>query len=693
MANSADLIFEIGTEELPPKALKTLAEALKLEFLAGLGKAELAHGAVELFATPRRLALLIRECSLRQPDRQTERRGPTVQSAFDKNGSPSKAAEGFARSCGVNLSELMIVQTDKGGCIAFVLQERGKNASELLPGIAETALIRLPIPKRMRWGSSDIEFVRPVQWLLFLHGSEIVSCTLLGAIAGNITHGHRFHHPEPIVIQSPCDYARLLLQSGHVIPSFDSRKETIKKLVERSAETLGGFADLDEDLLDEVTALNEWPVPILGSFESRFLDVPNEALVLTMKQNQKYFPLFDGERKLMNHFITIANIDSPRPELIKEGNERVVRPRLTDAMFFWHQDGKSRLEDRLESLKHLVFQKHLGSMYDKSVRVSSLASFIAAHIDADPQLAGRAGLLSRCDLMTEMVYEFPEMQGIMGRYQAGRDGESHLLAHAMDEFYMPRFSGDQLPTSGIGIAISIADRVDTLIGIFGIGLKPSGDKDPFALRRAALGVLRIILEHKLDIDLLILLQQADAGFNAAFNSDGLISLVYDFMVERLRGIYLEKGFSPDLFESVSALRLSSPSDFDARLRAVASFQNLDEAGSLAAANKRIRNILRKAGISHSLSIDISLFQEPAESALYQQLASLKTLIAPLLMKREYESVLKELSALRSAIDLFFDKVMVMADQLDIRMNRLALLQDVSTQFLKVADISCLQAQN
>ncbi|MBU0499700.1 MAG: glycine--tRNA ligase subunit beta [Gammaproteobacteria bacterium] len=692
MADSADLLFEIGTEELPPKALKGLAEALLREFLAGLGRADLTHGFAEYFATPRRLAIMIKDCSFQQPDRKVEKRGPSIKAAFDSLGKPSKPAEGFARSCGVNVQDLIQVQTDKGDCLAFVYIEQGRKAVTLLPGIAESALAKLPIPKRMRWGSSEVQFVRPVHWLLFLHGSEVIPCTLLDAHASNFTYGHRFHHPDAILIASPGEYAEALRLKGHVIPRLDERIDRIRDLVVQAAESLGGRADLDADLLDEVAALNEWPVPIVGSFEPRFLEVPHEALVLTMKLNQKYFPIFDAKGMLMNHFITIANIDSPYPELIKEGNERVVRPRLSDAMFFWQRDGRKRLEDHIESLKQVVFQKQLGSMYDKSLRVSCLAAFIADHINADAKLAERAALLSRCDLMTEMVLEFPEMQGIMGRYMAMGDGEPPQIIDALAEFYLPRFSGDRLPLSLVGIAVSLADKIDTLVGIFSLGLKPSGDKDPYALRRAALGILRIILENQIDINLIQLLSQAEMGLAKIVRAEAVTALVYDFMMDRLKGIYLERGFSADICESVLTLRPSNPNDVEYRMTAVASFRKLVEADALTAANKRIRNILRKAEIKDALKVDAALFREDAEIQLYHRLRAIKSTVSPLLQQGNYSSVLKELSRLRDAVDHFFDEVMVMAEAPAIRNNRLALLQDIYRQFLKVADISCLQGQ-
>jgi len=495
MVEQADLLFELGTEELPPTALKNLARAFTREFLAGLEAAQLTHAAVSSFAAPRRLALLVRELDRRQPDRDVERRGPAVKAAFDAEGRPTKAAEGFARSCGTTVDQLERQQTEKGEWLVYQVHESGKPASDLLPQIAEQALSRLPIPKRMRWGDLEAQFVRPVHWLVFLHGQEVVDCTLLEAAAGRETRGHRFHHPEPILLESPAEYPDVLRDQGKVIANFEERQSRIKAQVEASARSLGGVAGLDDELLDEVTALNEWPVPIVGSFEERFLDVPHEVLVTTMKTNQKYFPVFDPEDRLMNHFITIANVESTRPEVIREGNERVVRPRLADAMFFWEQDGKKPLSAHVDSLREVVFQKDLGSMFDKSQRVAALAVWIAGQIGADPDMARRAGELSRCDLMTETVFEFASMQGIMGRYQAARDGEEPEIAQALDEFYMPRFSGDRIPQTATGIAIALAERIDTLTGIFGIGMKQTGDKDQFALRRAALGELRIMSEN------------------------------------------------------------------------------------------------------------------------------------------------------------------------------------------------------
>ncbi len=690
MTDTRDLLFELGTEELPPVALKKLSEALTSEFVAGLDKANLQHGEVESYATPRRLALLIRDCAVQQPDRDTERRGPAVKAAFDADGNATKAAEGFARSCGTAVDSLQRMKTDKGEWLIYQVQEKGRAAAELLPAIAEHALNRLPIPKRMRWGASEAQFVRPVHWLLFLHGDQVVPCSLLDVDAGPFTYGHRFHHPDPIKITDPKQYVEVLGSTGKVITHFETRRENIRRHVERTAETLGGIAQMDEELLDEVTALNEWPVPIAGSFEEKFLEVPHEALILTMKKNQKYFPMFDAKGNLMNHFITIANIDSPRPELISEGNERVIRPRLADAMFFWQQDSKQTLEDRVESLKTVVFQQKLGTMYDKSVRVAALAGYIAEQTGNDKSTAERAGMLSRCDLMTEMVGEFASMQGVMGRYQAKRDGESDEISLAMDEFYMPRHSGDELPQTPSGIAVSLAERLDTLVGIFGIGMKPTGDKDPFALRRAALGALRILREHSLALDIPKLLEVTFKQLEPLLEDKQAAKEVYAFMLERLKGLLAEENIGSQLFDSVAAVKPVSISDFDHRIHAVQQFQALHEAEALAAANKRIRNILKKVETPVSDTVNPDLLTDAAEKTLYLQLNDLLQATQPLFEAGDYAAILKALAALRDNVDKFFDDVMVMADDEAVRNNRLALLNQLNQLFLKVADISRLQ---
>ncbi len=692
MGKSADLLFELGTEELPPMALKALSDALCTEFCKGLEDVGLTFGALQPYATPRRLALTIESLSLSQPDQNVERRGPAVQAAFDADGNATKAAEGFARSCGVTVDQLDRLKTDKGEWLNFCKQQKGKMAIDLLPAIAENALAKLPIPKRMRWGNSTVEFVRPVQWLLFLLGNDVVPCTILDAEAAKITFGHRFHSPEAITISSAMDYAPLLKARGQVMADREQRKAKIRLQIEESATKLGGFAEIDETLLDEVTALVEWPSPIVGSFEERFLEVPHEALILSMKKNQKYFHLLDEAGVLLPHFITISNISSSNPAAISAGNERVIRPRLADAQFFWQLDGKKRLEDHIPSLEKVVFQKQLGSLADKSQRVASLAGTIAEQMGGDRVLSERAARLSRCDLMTEMVNEFADMQGIMGRYQANRDGEPAELAAAMDEFYMPRFSGDHLPQSKTGIAIALADRIDTLVAIFGIGQRPTGTKDPFALRRAALGALRIMLDHALPLNLKALLSAVKESLGDVVTEASVVDDVYRFMLERLKGIYAEQGLQSDLYEAIVATAPESLIDFDQRIKAVAHFQALPEAASLAAANKRIGNILKKSAKEElPLQVDEALFDSEHEHALFCQIQQLSELVMPLFEARDYEGALRHLSQLKEPIDHFFDNVMVMADELAIRNNRLALLNQMRSLFLQVADISKLQA--
>jgi glycyl-tRNA synthetase beta chain len=692
MPEHADLLFEVGTEELPPGSLSRLSEALLGAFTEGLIQANLDHGPAQPYATPRRLGLEVARVALRQPDREVERRGPAVAAAFDANGRPTRAAEGFARSCGTDVGQLERLETPKGQWLVHRYREKGRSATELLPMVAEEALRRLPIPKRMRWGTSEAEFVRPVHWVVFLHGHEVVPCTLLDAGAGRATRGHRFLHPDPIEIAEPGEYVDALTQTGKVMPVFAQRREAIRRQVGVAAEQIGGHAVIDDDLLDEVAALVEWPVAIAGSFEEKYLAVPHEALILTMKKNQKYFPVVDDDQALIPHFITVANIESPQPELIRAGNERVIRPRLADAMFFWQQDGKRGLESHLETLKSIVFQQRLGSLYQKSERVAGLARRLAAPIGGDPVLAERAGMLSRCDLVTEMVFEFPEMQGFMGRYQAERDGEPVELARALAELYLPRFAGDDLPRTPTGQAIALADKLDTLVGIFGIGQKPSGDKDPFGLRRAALGVLRILIEGQLPIDLMESLEAAQGQLRSQVASSAAAE-VFDFIIERLRGYYGDRGVPTRVFDAVSAVRPTSPADFDRRIRAVMAFNALPEAESLAAANKRTRNILRKAEGSVPSRFDADLLIDPAEQALGAELRPERlTELGQILGDgADYVEFLTRLAHFREPVDRFFDEVMVMVEDPQLRRNRLALLRTLSDLFSRVADISRLQA--
>ncbi len=695
--STQDLLIEVGTEELPPKALKRLSEVFTTAIVEGLAKAELAHGTVTPYATPRRLAVLIEGLATAQQDKQVERRGPALSAVYDTDGKPTKAALGFARSCGLDsLEGCETLETPKGAWLIFRQQQAGSPTVQLVPGILAQALDRLPIPKRMRWGDLEAEFVRPVHWLVLLFGEQVIDCELLSVRSGRVTRGHRFHHPEGLIVAEPVGYAPLLESSAHVMPDFTARREAIRAQVMEVAAEVGGTAVIDAALLDEVTALVEWPNALLGNFEERFLEVPAEALISAMKGHQKYFHVVDAEGKLMPHFITISNIESREPERVREGNERVIRPRLSDADFFWTQDRKGRLADRLESLQSVVFQQKLGTLYDKSVRISRLARVIAERIGGNPDEAERAGLLCKCDLMSAMVGEFPELQGIMGTYYARHDGEPESVALAIDQHYMPRFAGDELPASHTGQAVAIADRLDTLVGIFGIGQPPTGDKDPFALRRASLGVLRSLIEKGLDLDLLELIvvaveQYRSAGVELVV---GVAEQLFDFMLERLRAYYSDLDVAADTFDAVHARRPTTPADFDSRIRAVTAFRALPEAQALAAANKRIHNILRKAeeaGENLPASVSESLLTEVSEQALNTRVMEMSEVLAPLFAARDYQGSLTRLAALREPVDAFFDAVMVMADDPAVRGNRLALLRRLADLFLVTADLSRLQS--
>ncbi len=657
---------------------------------AGLEKAGLSSGALYRFATPRRLAVLIEQLPVRQADRPLERRGPALSAAFGPDGKPSKAAEGFARSCGVAVADLQRQETDKGAWLIHLSVEPGAATADLIPGIVANALAGLPIPKRMRWGDRDDEFVRPVHWAVLLFGDEVIPATILGVVAGRETRGHRFHHPQPIRLTAPADYARQLANEGQVIADFAERRDAIRVQAEALAAGLRGVAVIKPELLDEVTALVEWPVALAGNFERRFLEVPAEALISTMQDNQRYFPVVDAQGRLLPHFITIANLESRDPAQVRAGNERVIRPRFSDAEFFWKQDRKQPLAARMESLKHVVFQQRLGTLADKSERVATLARFIAGHSHGNPDWAERAARLAKCDLMSQMVQEFPELQGIMGRHYALHDHEAAEVAQAQEEQYLPRFAGDRLPATATGRALALAERLDTLIGIFAIGQAPSGAKDPFALRRAALGVLRILIEGQLHLDLLTLLERAAAGFEPALRADSAVETVFEFVMDRLRGYYLDQGVRPDAFEAVLDCRPTKPFDFDQRVRAVGAFRELPEAASLAAANKRIRNILRKVETVLPFEVRPDLLVEEAEQALAGRLVELSSEVVPLMETGLYGEALNRLASLRQPVDAFFDQVLVMAEDPALRDNRLALLNELSSLFLRVADFSRLQ---
>jgi glycyl-tRNA synthetase beta chain len=687
-----DILIEIGTEELPPKALLKLSEVFAGGVTTDLKEAGLEAEASEVFATPRRLGLWLKSVPVAQADQTVQRRGPAVQAAFDDDGNPTRAAEGFAQSCGVTVNDLEQLDTDKGAWLSFSQVQQGQLTRELLPSIVEQALARLPIPKRMRWGEGNAEFVRPVHWVLMLQGEETIEATILDVHAGRVTYGHRFHHPEAMLVTEPAAYEPLLESEGRVMPRFATRREAIKGQIIELAESLNGHPMIDEDLLDEVTALVEWPVAIAGSFENRFLEIPSEVLITSMEENQKYFPVVDSEGKLMPWFITISNIESKDESKVREGNERVIRPRFSDAEFFWNQDRRRPLSSHRESLKSVVFQKQLGTLWDKSERVSALSGYIAEQLDLDTTLARRAADLSKCDLMTDMVYEFPGLKGIMGRYYAAHDGEPADVSPALDEQYMPRYAGDKLPTTGTGRVLALADRLDTLMGIFAIGQKPTGTKDPFALRRTALGVLRILIECRLDLDLYAMLEQAAEGLQGQIEvSKQSIDETFDYCLERLKAYYQDQGISLTIIESVMVLRPTRPLDFDYRVHAVAAFSQLDEAGSLAAANKRSSNILKKVEGELPAQVDSALLREEAEQALAIEIDRIRAVVEPLFAEGRYREALEQLAQLRAPVDRFFDEVMVMAEDEALRRNRLALLGNLHGLFLRAADLSCLQA--
>ncbi len=689
--STRDCLIEIGTEELPPKALNKLSDAFSAGIEKGLKEAGINFKKINTYASPRRLAVLIDGVDEKQADRNIEKLGPNVKAAYDKDGNPSKAAQGFARGCGVEVSELATTQTDKGERLVFRIEEVGKPAPDLMPEIVSQSLAKLPIPKRMRWGDSTAEFVRPVHWVVMLFGSDVIDAEILGIKSGRDSRGHRFHHPEVINLQSPADYVSRMKSPGYVLVDREERLALVKKQAEIAAEKLGGTALIDADLLHEVSALVEWPVAVSGDFDKEFLSVPAESLISSMQDHQKYFPVVDKTGKLMPHFITISNIESKNPEKVKEGNERVIRPRLGDAKFFWEQDNKKKLEEHIESLNKVVFQNKLGSVGDKSRRVASIAEAIAKELNENTEYAKRAGLLSKCDLMTEMVCEFSDLQGIMGRYYAINDGEPAEVADALDEQYMPRFAGDNLPKGKTGQIVSLADKLDTLLGIFAIGQKPTGEKDPFALRRAALGTLRILIECKLDLDLSDLLGYAAKAYGEQVDGAKAVDDVIGFMLDRLKVYYTSQKISVDVYDAVMTLRPTHPMDFDRRVHAVNEFRKLDEAESLAAANKRIGNILKKVKGELPAKIDEKLLQETEEKILNNKLQSMAEKIMPLFDDGNYSDALQQLAALRDPIDAFFDKVMVMADDEALKNNRLAMLNQLHALFMKAADLSRLQS--
>ncbi len=684
--SAQDFLVEIGTEELPPKALKTLATAFADNIAAELAKQELNHGDIAWYAAPRRLAVRVNGLAERQSDKVVEKRGPAIAAAFDADGKPTKAAAGWAAGCGISVEQAERLETDKGAWLLHKQLQKGQSTVALLADVIKTALAKLPIARPMRWGSSTAEFIRPVHTIVMLYGSDVVPATILGRDSSNKSYGHRFHAPALVEISNADAYLATLKQA-FVVADYHERKDTIARQVAATADSLGAVAQMDDALLEEVASLVEWPVVLVGSFEQSFLQVPAEPLISTMKDNQKYFPLLDKQGKLINKFIFVTNIESKDPQQIVSGNEKVVRPRLADAEFFFKTDRKTKLVERLDSLKTVLFQQQLGTLAEKSERISKVAGFVAAKIGAEPAAAERAGLLSKADLMTNMVGEFPEVQGIMGMHYARLDGESEAVALALNEQYMPRFAGDQLPSRLEGAAVAIADKLDTLVGIFGIGQTPKGDKDPFALRRAAIGALRIMVEKQLPLDLVELIACSQQTFGSKLTNPKVADEVLDFMLGRFRAWYQDEGYAVDVIQAVLARRPTSPSDFDRRVSAVAAFSKLDAAAALAAANKRVANILAKVTDDIPVRVSTNLLQEPAEQALYQAIIAEQAYQAE---GHSYSDNLAHLAGMREVIDSFFDQVMVNADDNAVRFNRLALLQQLRELFLQVADISVLQ---
>jgi len=684
-----NLLIELGTEELPPKSLRKLAESFASNIEAELNKAELTFDKVEWLASPRRLAVVVSNLSATQADKVVEKRGPAVNVAFDESGNATKAAEGWARSNGITVDQAERLVTDKGEWLLFKSAVIGQDVNTLIPGIAATALTKLPIAKPMRWGSASTQFIRPVHTVTMLFGSKLIQGELLGVASDRVIRGHRFMGDAELVLKHADDYQSLLDDSGKVIVDYERRKAIIREQVEAVAAHENGIAAIDEELLEEVTSLVEWPVTLVGSFEDKFLEVPSEALIYTMKDNQKYFPVLDKDGKLLPRFIFVSNIVSRDPVQVISGNEKVVRPRLADAEFFFETDKKKTLESRLDSLSSVLFQKQLGTLKEKSERISAIAEKVAVKIQANPEHAQRAGLLSKADLMSEMVMEFPDVQGVMGMYYARFDGENEEVAVALNEQYLPRFAGDKLPTSLVACAVSLADKLDSLVGIFGIGQAPKGDKDPFALRRAAIGLLRIITDKNLDLDIVELVEIAKSEYAEKLTNDNVVNDVVDFLFARFRATYQAAGYSVELIQSVLERRPTKPVDFEKRIKAVAKFQTLPEAAPIAAANKRISNILAKVKDDISNDIDVNLLENGAEKSLSEILEALECNLSPLFEKGDYESALFELASLKSPVDDFFDSVMVMADDLAVKNNRLALLNRLRNLFLQVADVSVL----
>lgn len=684
-----NLLIELGTEELPPKALKSLRDSLKTGIESGLKGAELSFDSIEAYATPRRLAVLVKQVETEQQDKVVEKRGPAIKVAFDDSGKPTKAAEGWARSNGISVEQADRLKTDKDEWLLHKATVKGLPLAELVQGILETAIKALPIPKPMRWGNSTAQFIRPVHTLTVMLGSELIEAEILETKSGRFIQGHRFHSPQGFELDHVDNYLSKL-REAKVIANFEGRIETIQSEVSRLASELGGQVIQDDELIEEVAALVEWPIALTASFDQGFLAVPKEPLIVTMKDDQRYFPVEDGKGNLLPQFIFITNIESRDPQQIIKGNEKVVHPRLADAQFFFDSDKKAALESRVAALDSVLFQKQLGSIGDKARRISVLAGKIANQLAADVKASERAGLLCKADLVSDMVSEFPETQGVMGKHYALNDGESPVVAEAIEQHYWPRFSGDELPLTREACAVALADKLDTLVGIFGIGQVPKGDRDPFALRRAALGLLRTLVERELTLDLHELLAASVEGFGDKLSNNTVANDVFDFLLGRFRPWYQDQGISVDVIQSVLARSPSKPTDFDQRVKAVQSFKSMDSAASLAATNKRVGNILAKSDEEISGNLDETLLQEESETTLYHLVEQTESAVKPLIADGKYSDALTNLSELKEPVDAFFEHVMVNADDDKVRINRLNLLFRLRQLFLEIADISLLQ---
>ena len=683
-------LVELGTEELPPKALKSLGEAFATQFEAALTQADLSFDSVSWFAAPRRLAVYVSGLAEGQADKVVEKRGPAVSAAFDADGNPTKAAQGWARGNGIDVADAERLVTDKGEWLLHKAHVPGQSVVELLEGLINQAVSKLPIPKPMRWGNYNTQFIRPVHTLCVLYGSEVVNVSVLGLTSGRVVQGHRFHGEGRFELDHADNYASALEQQ-YVLADFEARKDKVRQQLEDAAQSLSLKPDYNEDLLEEIASLVEWPVVLQAGFDEAFLAVPKEALIYTMKDDQKYVPLLDSDGALSNIFLFVTNIESRDASQVISGNEKVIRPRLADAEFFFNSDKKTTLESRLESLETVLFQKQLGTLKEKSERISALSAFIASQIDANETQAARAGLLAKTDLMSNMVMEFPDVQGVMGKYYALNDGEDAPVAEALYEQYMPRFAGDALPSSGVSASVALADKLDTLVGIFGIGQLPKGDKDPFALRRAAIGVLRIVTELSLPLDLETLVSKAIDVYGDKLTNAETQSQVVDFVLGRFTALLQDQAIAIDVIQAVAARRPTKPADYLARVHAVDKFRALEEAEALAAANKRVANILAKQNVevTDTVNIDESLLAEEAEKALYVELKAAQEEVDIAVPSQDYTRILTALATLRNVIDNFFDNVMVMADDEAVKNNRLALLSLLRQLFLTTADISIL----